>query len=710
MYRWFYLYGQDVKWLFSRWYNWLAFIGFTLFIWVFNLDVSSGVINNWYHIHAIAHTVTLGLCLMLANGLMLSDYRPGKSDWQQSLPTSHWTLITTKWFALITFSASFTVIMLTVYSLLSWRTALDPDVFWMYFYQFGWQYEISYLVTTALGLFLGAIIRNRSVLVISFCGLMFGTFFMELALIRKMNWLYLKVFHLSQFLFLNDMNVARPTWGYILKRPEIMRSWLFVAAFALMLIVWSAVLLKQRRPEKWMKTSTVAAIMISLLTTCAFIPYGYLWNKRLSELDTHEAEAVAEKHETLSLPFSVSNYDINVKRTNDDWQITTVIKIGTQSVKNDGRWLFTINPDFRVSSVKVNDHKVMFYQKSQVLYISSSQYDNNAKQQTIKVRYHGLLNEWGYANASGKSQWLGFTRDRAMFIPSYLAWYPLPGKQPLFVRYRYNHVYDAHHANQSSNGTTDFHVHLSGFNQPVHSSSLQAAQRQGTETILREKNTTGLSLFSGDFKRWQNRDEQMQMIAPSYLQKNGNQYFERLIDIHRYFNEWLNANHPVKVLCLPVNDLVIRNNYYDRLDDSVLIPVNSLNQVTNYVQTYYNDKHFSIFKHILNLDSSVLAHIRLYGKRKQSPLELREDLARAYQAVYNYDQNLDQKWMNLLNDNSQIQLDTKQAIRTQQVDKLKRVLKHIYDEHIKGANGTPDITIKDWNRTWQQVFEAKGGR
>ena len=176
-----------------------------------------------YSFHMLGHTMTLGPAMLIGILSIRRDVRRRSFEWNHSLPVSFFTLLSSKYVVSLLYFSLFTLSTSVIFYILSVSQGIAGHIAMMHTMQFAVQYEVSYMVTLALAMLLGASIPNRIVYLIGFCAWMFGTFFMEIYIISELRWMPAQVFHLNQF-FLQSNRFEYENWGYDLFGEDLMSS------------------------------------------------------------------------------------------------------------------------------------------------------------------------------------------------------------------------------------------------------------------------------------------------------------------------------------------------------------------------------------------------------------------------------------------------------------------------------------------------------
>lgn len=422
-------------------------------VWFMGLPVLYGIFYAWflsaspplknlfaetYNFHSLVHTLTLGIAMLLGILAIRRDIRRPSYEWSAGLPVSYSTRITAKYAAGMTYLTLFSLLAAGLFILFSAKRGIESGITVSHSVYFGLSYEISYMVTLALAMLLAVCLPNRVVYLIGFCAWMFGTFFMQLFIVERNDWYMLSIFHLSQ-LFVQGTRGGE-LWGYQLIADELLLSGLFVLAFAALLLVAANTILNRLRPTKHGLRLGVTAGLSVLIACAAFVPYGLLWQERYSSYydkinDDTLLEFTELRNEQKEKSFEVANYDLMLEKTkNDVLTVTARLEIPAASLKaslkEKEEITFTLNRAFTVSGVEADGRILPYKQQGDSLSVTWGEpMEQPADRIFVEVRYSGAVREYG-----GRGQFYAFAHQGLVMLPSYFAWYPLPGKQSVYAK------------------------------------------------------------------------------------------------------------------------------------------------------------------------------------------------------------------------------------------------------------------------------------
>ncbi|WP_307340419.1 hypothetical protein [Caldalkalibacillus uzonensis] len=244
---------------------------------------------------------------------------------------------------------------------------------------------------------------------------------------------FLKTFHLNQFTV--DSLLSNDVWGWQLLSAEIWLSRLFVAAFTVMLIMWITAIDVNRRPAERGRIWIYAGLGAVLLSVIVFLPYAKLWEERYALHNTFVQESsipIDREEGTHFQPgFAVQSYDIQLEQHHqNELKGTATLTFLTADVAEQQSLYFTLNRLFNVTKIELNGKEVDFEREGDTLLIRPEILDQQLEQQVMNIEYAGRLFLWGFNHYHETLH--GFVQGKHVFLPAHLAWYPLPGKRPLF--------------------------------------------------------------------------------------------------------------------------------------------------------------------------------------------------------------------------------------------------------------------------------------
>lgn len=482
--------------------NWLfivaPFIYFiVVYLWLNNYGYNQG--QQYYFQHtseflSIGHTLSIGI-IMLASVLAIRrEKQTVMLDWTNSLPTSSTSFILAKFFAINIYSFLFTTIFVLSFLGIGLMDGQAFSFLLSHGFNFAIQSQCSYIVSTALGMFLTVSIPNRIVYIIAFCAWMFGTFFIEGFIIQRYQLFYLKTFHLNQF-FLDAPHSEG--WAYSLQQQEAWLSRLFVVFFSLLLLCLMILQTTTSRLSSHTKKAWISVFMVVVLTVASVIPYSSLWVKRLAHFETlndsadlHFSDDLTKyENETVT---DVNKYQIEIERIgNSTISVQSTLELPSFDLDE---LTFILYPAFQIESITWNGKLVHFQREHHKVKVPNLE---KKALNELQVSYTGSLNEWGSVYNSEHN--FAFIHKDNMFLPSYIAWYPIIGEFPIFD-FHYNFAWRSYLQQISFISgiipKADFSITTKGFEQEIFGTNDRTKQLQDGTQVLESVDTTGVTLFS----------------------------------------------------------------------------------------------------------------------------------------------------------------------------------------------------------------------
>lgn len=565
-----------MEWLLLRRNGWpfLAFLAFGAWMAVDVMVVdewsSPNVYVRLYDFSHFGQALTLGVAMLLGIFSIRRDTDARVVEMLQTWPYRNDLWVTAKYIAMLTYLSLYSLVMLVVAFVAYGRQGIPMGAAWKDIGFLFVQYELSYAVTLALGMALAAWIGHRIVYLIGFCAWMFGTFFMEFMLINRQQWHFLRIFHLSEIV--NEALWTADTWGVALVSDELMRSRIFVLFFSLCLLSGVLLTFYRRRPGKGWRLSkmSVGVCMVGLIITG--VAYGTVWTERIShyradlvhypdESDGREVDELSpETHfaQPDRLPFQVESYDLQVKKTGErEMAVQASLTVNPVDVRDEVKLVFTLNHTFVVKEVQVNGTPIDYERNWDTLAILRHHLPAGAGKWRIDITYVGEVFHYSMI----PHHLSHFVVDDQVFLPYYMAWYPLPGEQTLYVVDERNHL-----IGQSSSiisGETHISLFLDGFSGKVYA-TLDAAGGEANRQSYRGHTADGLTLVAGNLTEVSYDD--VRLITSPTNRPEGKQFLKHWHDqVMTYYDEWLfDDNRPRQ----------IRTIYYLPLDHAIRHPMN----------------------------------------------------------------------------------------------------------------------------------------
>ncbi|AZK46138.1 ABC transporter permease [Paenibacillus lentus] len=517
-------------------------------------DVSpyNNFFNHTYSFHSLAQTLTLGIVMLLGILVIRRDISRPTYEWSSGLPLSYGTRITAKYAAVMAYLTLFSLLAVILFIVFSYGKGIESKIILSHSAYFFFTYELSYMVTLALAMLLAVCLPNRIVYLIGFCAWMFGTFFMQLFIVERYNLFVLRIFHLNQFFV--DGNRGYELWGYGLDVPELLRSGLFVLAFSTLLQAAAITILNLQRPTKHSVRLWVTAVLPVLLACGAFVPYGLLWQERYSsyygKMNDDTIPEVVQLRSESNEAFEVVNYDLTLERTkNDVISAVARLDIPASTLLGKEEIQLTLNRAFTVSHVEAFGSPLPFAQQGDWLAVSwSGALEEQVENVTLEIRYSGAVMEY-----NGRGGFHAFVYRDQVLLPSYYAWYPLPGQQDVYVKDDWS--------NMLQMGTVfkpmpypdaTYRLAVKGFDTglftslPELESTVDADLNQvaGESRIFQGRGKEGLSIFGGPFVEVSDSIVPSRIITTPGSRKLAEHVLEEWSRYYEYFTSWVTDFKP----------------------------------------------------------------------------------------------------------------------------------------------------------------------
>ncbi|WP_114499174.1 ABC transporter permease [Fontibacillus phaseoli] len=544
-------------------------------LWLLALPLAFAVMNVWiigglepqvnlfkeaYGFHAFVQTMTLGLVMFIGILTVRRDIRRSSYEWSSVLPVPYATKVSAKYLAGLIYFSIFTLIAGAVFAWFSSQQGIAPEITRDYTLYFIGTYEVSYIVTLALAMLLAISIPNRVVYLIGFCAWMFGTFFMDIFLIDKARLYPLQTFHLSRFFLMTSQ--PNDTWSIRIIADELFYSRLFVASFALLLLVAGVTVLNRIRPTKHKLAVWSVSAFAVVLAALAFLPYGQIWQQRYegyyAKLADSTLTSMDERPEWNSSSdlFKITDYDLQVEMENRDrLRIAAKLTIPGEGLEDNEELKLTLNRSFNVQQIKIGASTASFSRQGDQLNIKLPPLTEGLMQ--VEVSYEGTMMDFA-PGFQGQGSFYAFAKGDSVFLPGYIGWYPLAGHQPIYVKemdgsgIQLGSVFVSH-----APYSAHFKLSLAGFERPLYTSLTEVGREQGNQ-VFEGQVSEGLTLFGGEFLELKSADFPGKAVTTPYNAKLGEDILKQWEQIYDYFSGWI---HPFKphleqVLFLPNENYV----------------------------------------------------------------------------------------------------------------------------------------------------------
>ena len=514
-----------------------------------------------YEFLSLGHTLTLGVVFLASVLSIRRDTQTELLEWMNTLPHSYISKLSAKFISIFLYTNMFSLCFFIPYFLFGLShaefTTLQTHSINIFI-----QSQLSYSVTIALGMTLASFITHRIVYIIVFCAWMFGTFFMEGYVIERYDMFFLKVFHLNKFFMSNPL---QSEWAVNLQQTEKLYTYMFVVGFTIILFVVTLLKLMCKRLMNNKITKVVSICLVALIASSSFLPYSFFWKERVENYHHLMNGVKAHSNNDLIL-FSTDSYVININRKQDTIYVEAEVKI---KKTNQKPFTFTLYPQFQIEEVRWNGKRVKHTRDFHLITFQEEQLEEN----TLVVKYFGELDEW--TSIGNRERLFAFIKGADMYLPSYIAWYPIVGHYPIFYFDPYSptenlslsNLYNIHAFSPS-----DFHVTLTGFDHDVFGTYDKKELKEPNTMVFQSNNKNGLSLFAMEGLTETHlpsvplsiitKEEQMEKLLKDSIQLKG---------IHDYLNQWLPIqNSTPTIISIPGLHFTGSDPYYANTRDGSL--------------------------------------------------------------------------------------------------------------------------------------------
>lgn len=663
---------------------------------------SEDIYRAVYGFHEIWQTLSLGLAMWLGIWLMRRDVMRPSYEWLGALPVSRVGLIGAKYLAGFLYLSLFTALVVVVFAYFGRVRELPWDILLRHLGFFAIRDEWSYMVTLALAMFLAVAIPGRLVYLIGFCAWVFGTFFLDKIVIEMKDWYFLKTFHLNQW-FGYDYIVGYEAWGYPLISREIALSQVFVAVFALWLVVSAMAWLAHRWPSTRRKMGLAAAAALFGVSGVAYVPYGLWWKDRYDTRGTIPQWTPGQGATPVHTSFPVQSYSISADRAVDD-RLTVVadLTLRPQNLGPGQTVTFTLNRLFQIDRVTVDGQEVAVSRDVDHFSLPRAAFGQGPGPVTVRVRYSGKVYDW---LTSPGERFAAFVRGNDVYLPYTQGWYPLPGKETLKIR-EPSYIQLAS-SNDLELQPADFRVVLRGFEAPVFA-NVAGHRGPAGEMVFAGDQLDGVSLFGGTIIEVRASQGGMPVICSPSNAVEARRFAAGLDRARNDVWPWLNPpeGRARRVIYLPVRPLGAVGDY--PLWPAVMSGDSFLAGETQYhnLDEYRMAEVVSAWLYgIPDVQHGFLIDSQGEGPGRDS---LTQDIGRALVYVVlreGVGMSPEQALAAVGGMKDVVRRPIDDALDAGQAEKVHRVLKGFYDRTFRGVTGRnanlPVITAQQWQEAWR---------
>ncbi len=501
------------------------------------------------------HTLSLALPMLLGVLLVRRDLLHPAYEWMHALPVNNAAYLLGKAFAGLLYLMLIPAATGIAYAIAYLRAGLPAaDLLGSYLpillHQSG-----SYAVTLVLGMTIGVLVPGRFALPIAFCGWLFGSVFLQEFIVVRLGWYPLKPFFLHHFL--NASFMVNEGWSGALQN-EYAAFLPFVLLFTVFMLAWSAAAVGRARPEGSPHRQLIATLVALLAAAAVYWPYAEMWTDRYAHL---RVLALAAPLEDDTKPHALYGFAVEsaraevTKQSEQGIRVTAAFEVplignrpvamlgGTASPWEHapGSLTFLLHPSMHVSEARLDGATVSVERVGDRLSLPLGDIADRktASMAQVEIQYSGSLDEWAYG-PGGESLW-AFIRERGVYLPGHIGWFPIPGGDSLFYRGA-STVHDRVDAAYRS-APVDFELTLRGFGAlPFYASLPRAAGAPGDgDNVVRfaGSDTSIPSLYGGNFIEVGRLDEEPTIVTTSANVPASGQYLQELKRRIAYYDAWL---------------------------------------------------------------------------------------------------------------------------------------------------------------------------
>lgn len=680
-----------------------------------------------YSFHMLGHTMTLGPAMLIGILSIRRDVRRRSFEWNHSLPVSFFTLLSSKYVVSLLYFSLFTLSTSVIFYILSVSQGIAGHIAMMHTMQFAVQYEVSYMVTLALAMLLGASIPNRIVYLIGFCAWMFGTFFMEIYIISELRWMPAQVFHLNQF-FLQSNRFEYENWGYDLFGEDLMSSRWFVLAFTFLLLTVCLFLLNRKRPTMLLKAGWLAVLGAVVLTAAAAVPYGTLWAERYAQIDAKLEDPTVsyiDDPENGSF-YHVSSYDIKLKRLpNDELRVMAKLTIPASELSGMKQLPLTLNRMFKLERVQLQGIDAPYRRQGDRL---SVRMVGDAKRGDIQaeLEYRGKVMD--FMSGYSREEFSVYSVGPEVKLDGFIAWYPLPGHQHVYLKSDNEdrppkYVYLGWEFGRMRYSFGEMKLEVEGYPVPLYTGMQELERRPGYQRFEDREIEQNISLYGGRFwKEIRRNDLPITVVTTPYMEKASVLMLRDMQKKYDYFSKWVPAfnSNVDKILYLG------QGFDYPRVDHRLILSSNQYTyNYSNLSGEWMNSILFGnqdglnyYFEHperdVRGKISSLFWYVYYVEEKGLSDKQLREDygsLRSVQQLLYrNGDGDDPQNKIGI-----SMAQQVRRALEEGRGDQVKELLVHFYQQGLmlpsternSYLNPESPITYKEWQQKWNAMLNVK---
>ncbi|MGN8769626.1 hypothetical protein ACTNDP_08875 [Paenibacillus barengoltzii] len=694
----------------------LVLFGVLLFLNLRNLpNQDSLFFRRSYTSLTLLHTMSLGLTMLLGVLMIRRDIRRTSFEWNAALPVSYVSRISAKYVAGVLYFTVFTLLAGAMFAWVSSQTGVASSITWYYTSYYMLSFEVSYLVTLALAMLLAICIANRAVYLIAFCAWMFGTFFLDIFLLERNRWYVLRTFHLNQLFVTGDPDAE--TWGIRLIADELAASRWFVLAFTLLLLTAGVLLLNRLRPTAFQRSNWVAGGLALVLAAGAFVPYLSIWGERnaglQAKLNDPAVKTVDALRDLKVETFQIERYDIDLQREpGDRLKIKTALHIPAGELAGRSELVFTLNRAFHVEQLKVKGAPVPFSHEGEKLTVQLSTPLPADEDVQVEMDYAGKVMDYVAKNYT-EGSYLAFVKGQNVFLPGYLAWYPLPGDYPIYVKdYDGNSLEVGVDFGGWKVPPADFHITAAGFASKLYG-NLESQEPTDGKQVFEGRSAAFVKLFGGEFEELSHPKLPVRLVTTPYNVKNAEKLLDITAERYAYFSGWVEHFDPKldQILMMMMDSI-----HSPELENKTYYLVWLLTELDYYANQFMNSMLLGTNEgevEIQTASEDVRPQIRSlmwYTYYREHKGYTAEELKQGSggSLLYSLFEPTEETDPNHLG--VQMATQVAQALDEGKIEQVKKVLNHFYARGLEiplvddAAGRTGPIPYTEWEQVWKQVM------
>jgi len=683
---------------------------------------------NYYALAAVQHAIVQSLSTLvpalLGVLLMRRDLMSGQFDWSFNTPLPNMGLVAAKFAAGFAYMSLFVLCVAAGDAAAALRFGIDPASILRELCWLALHYGVSYAVTLALGMLLGAWMPVRFALPIAFLGWVFGAFFLQVFALAGTRWYMLKAFMLVHLLT-NGPAFGNDAWTPTLYWEEYGKLSLFVAAFGIFMLAAAAAAVSRIRPAARDRRPLAGAALALLAAAIAAIPYGLMWSDRYEQMDAIRGASPSyrELKPHDSFVFRMDRMTIKAQRLHDDTlqaEATAAIPLrdgkpipaapGVKKVAQPepGRLSFLLHPAMRIASVRWNGAAADWSRKGDRVSIAIPD-NESADSVSIEFRYEGRIDDWARSNNS-EGYW-AFIRNGSVYLPASVGWYPLPGGDSLFFKGFSVREAPGDYVNRMDvalHSRSDFDVTLIGFETPLFATLPEAPAETGasSERHFAGRGAHGLDVIGGRFIQVAKQGEPSVVVTTEGSRRRASLLLKQMESLKSYYDSWLSdsVQLPRQIWMNGIFDVTpgTAQGSSTVWNDTIVLSENGRDSYTDDLQLAANimlfgdlDRSADSWSPDASAEPSILFELR-------NAIRIVHDIERPSDAPIAVNAG-SRQWLTI-----KAKIDEEAA--SGRLDQVKRVLSRLWTQSggLKSPAGqplAPALTMQDWNTAWNEEMK-----